>query len=149
MTMTATGLLFAAVGMVSCIGLVASIAKPAWFRFNGAVPRRWTIGATWLLLAGICALGTLAQRNAVRIDPQATTPATSSDPASDLVIDMFPGEAVLADPPPPTVQTDGLTDAAKPADEAIDTVIDVAPPPPPAPPPPAPARRAPAHRGGK
>ncbi len=147
--MTSTGLLFAAVGMVSCIGLVASIAKPAWFRFNGTVPRRWTIGATWLLLAGVCVLGTLAQRNVARIDPQATTPATSSDPASDMVIDMFPGQAVMADPPHPSVQTDGLMDAARPAEEPIDTLIDVAPPPPPSPPPPAPTRRTPGHRGGQ
>lgn len=136
--MTDTGLLFAAVGLASCIGLLASLAKPVWFRFNGAVPRRWKIGVMWLLLVAICALGTLAQRNVAGKRGIATdVPTTSTEPASDITVEAFPGQAVAVPAPP----SDGLMDAAKPADEAVDTLIDVAPPPPPPPLPPVPSRR--------
>lgn len=136
--MTSTGLLFATVFMASCIGLVASLAKPVWFRFNGAVPRRWKIGVMWLVLAAICALGTLGQSNIRLVGGTETTePVTSTESAPDILIERFPGQAVT------TEQIDVPMDAAKPADENTEIVTDVTPPPPllQLPTPPSPTRR--------
>ncbi len=134
--MTATGLLFAVVGAVSGIGFVASLARPVWFRFNGGVPRRWKIGATWLVLVAVSTLGALAQRNAGAVrEPQANAPTESTESASDISFETFPGHAVSLP------EVDVPMDAAKPAEETLDTLIDVAPPPPPPPLPAVPSRR--------
>lgn len=128
--MTPTGLLFAIVAAASGIGFIASLAKPVWFRFNGGVPRRWKIGATWLLLAAISSLGALAQRHTgVAQEPQATTPTEATEATSDISFETFPDRAMSPQETPREV--DVPTDAAKPAEDTADTVIDVVPPPPP------------------
>ena len=54
--MPVAGILFIAAGLACLLGLTASLANPAWFRFNGKVPARWKIARLWLLLTAICVL---------------------------------------------------------------------------------------------
>ena len=60
--MSIAGILFIATGLACLLGLTASLANPAWFRFNGKVPARWKIARLWLLLAAICAIFALLHR---------------------------------------------------------------------------------------
>lgn len=54
--MPIAGTLLIATGLACLVGLISSLANPAWFRFNGKVPARWKIARFWLLLAAICAI---------------------------------------------------------------------------------------------
>ena len=118
--MTPTALLFAATSMLSIAGLLASLAKPVWFRFNGATPRRWTIGAVWLLIAVFCAVCAAVQMN---VGPPTYTPSTTSS-TSDLSSEITT-EAV---PAVPYVDIDVPMDAARPAQELATDVVPALPP---------------------
>lgn len=130
--MTPTALLFAATGMLSIAGLLASLAKPVWFRFNGATPRRWTIGAVWLLIAVFCAVCAAVQMN---VGPPTYTPSTTSS-TSDLSLEISTESSPVL--MVPQVDIDVPMDAARPTQELA---TDVVPAPPPEAPSPVPRSR--------
>jgi hypothetical protein len=121
-----TAFLFVAAGLACLLGLVASLAQPAWFRVNGKVLGRWKIARLWLLLVAICTVFALVHRE---------PPAPGSVTATEVQTES--ATVIQVDPNPSAF--DGLSDAAMTAEEAA--VIDMAPPPPVAPPPP--SKRAP------
>ena len=132
--MPVAGFLFIAAGLACLLGLTASLANPAWFRFNGKVPARWKIARLWLLLTAICAIFALVHREpAVPNSAPITETTTMPDGASVFQIDPGPSVDAAAD--------DVVRDAARAADDVVqDAVrapddpmpIDVpAPPPPP------------------
>lgn len=118
--MALKGLLFAVAGQICGLGMIVSVARPQWFRINGAVPSRWKIGGAWFALALVCAIGALANGFEPEPAPTEWVETTTVEPATmDIAL------PVEIDPSP------GIQDASRPAEpEPVD------PPPPPPPPPP-------------
>lgn len=103
------GLLFAVVGQVCVLGMVAGVARPQWFRMNGAVPSRWKISALWFVLALVCAVGALAS---------GVESAPGSTPATESTVETTSVEPVAIDIAVPVDIDPGIQDAAKPAEAA-------------------------------
>jgi hypothetical protein len=120
-----TAFLFAAAGLACLLGVVASVAKPAWFRFNGKVPSRWKIARLWLVLVAICTVFALVHREP---SVPVAEPMSMSMDDTTTTIQVAPSADDVAQ------------DAAMPAADAVP--IDAAPPPAPPPPPPARPKRA-------
>ena len=111
------GLLFVVALQACFIGLLASQAKPHWFRFNGRTPSRWKIGAMWGALAIACALGAVSQG-------RAPVDGTGDVPRSETEQVVLPTEATsdaieLAIPMagPAAQGEDGVMDAVRPAED--------------------------------
>lgn len=109
--MPVAGFLFIAAGLACLLGLTASLANPAWFRFNGKVPARWKIARLWLLLTAICAIFALVHREPAVPNSAPLTEATMPDGASVFQIDPGPSVDAAAD--------DVVRDAVRAADEAV------------------------------
>ena len=130
--MPVAGFLFIAAGLACLLGLTASLANPAWFRFNGKVPARWKIARLWLLLTAICAIFALVHREpAVPNSAPITETTTMPDGASVFQIDPGPSVDAAADDvvrDAVRAADEGVQDAARPAEDAMP--IDLPAPPP-------------------
>ena len=136
--MSIAGILFIAAGLTCLLGLISSLANPAWFRFNGQVPARWKIARLWLLLIAICAIFALVHRGpAVPNSAPITETTTMPDGASVFQIDPGPSVDAAADDvvrDAVRAADEGVQDAARATDDAMPIDLPT-PPPPPAPPP--------------
>lgn len=102
--MAMKGLLFAFAGQACVLGLIASAARPQWFRINGAVPSRWKIGGAWFLLALVCAIGALASGFEPERSPTETVETTTVEPATlDIAVPVY-------------IDSTGVQDAVRPPD---------------------------------
>lgn len=131
--MSIAGILFIAAGLTCLLGLICSLANPAWFRFNGKVPARWKIARLWLLLTAICAIFALVHRGPAVPNSAPITETTTTMPDGATVFQIDPGPSVDAaadDVVRDAVRAadEGVQDAARPAEDAMP--IDLPAPPP-------------------
>jgi len=109
--MSGQAVLFALASNICFAGLIASLYRPIWFRANGRVPSRWKIGGIWLALCSLCVLLSLTAgfRSPSEAEQVPHIEATQVEALSfDIAI---PVEAI----------DDRAMDAARAADEPMDT----------------------------
>lgn len=111
--MSFAGILFIATGLACLLGLISSLANPAWFRFNGKVPARWKIARLWLLLTAICAIFALVHREPAVPNSAPITETTTTMPDGASVFQIDPGPSVDA------AADDVVRDAVRAADEGV------------------------------